>query len=371
MKVIQILPELNAGGVERGTLELAEHLVRQGHESLVVSNGGRLVEALEQAGSRHVAMPVHRKALASLAQIPKLRALFLRERPDLIHLRSRLPAWLAYLAWKSIPSAQRPRLVTTVHGFYSVNAYSAVMTRGEAVIAVSESVRDYILRHYPKTDPAKITVIHRGVDPQAYSVGLQPSAEWLAAWTSAHPELEGRIPLLLPGRLTRWKGQEDFIRLIARLLAAGRPVHGLIAGEPHPKKRSYLDELKQLARTLGVDGHVSFLGHRSDLREVMAVSSLVFSFSTDPEAFGRVSLEAMALGKPVVAYDHGGVAEQLRVIFPEGLVPVGDVDAAMAACVRILDHAGSTAGVGPFTLRQMLDSTVAVYQALLKSPRPA
>ena len=370
MKIIQILPELNSGGVERGTLELAEHLVSQGHESLVISNGGRLVDALEKAGSRHISMPVHRKALASLAQIPRLRALFLREQPDLIHLRSRLPAWLAYLAWKSISPSIRPRLVTTVHGFYSVNAYSAVMTRGEAVIAVSESVRDYILKHYPKTNPAKITVIHRGVDPAAYPVGFQPSSAWLEAWKSAHPELEGRIPLLLPGRLTRWKGQEDFIRLIGSLVAAGRPVHGLIAGEPHPKKLGFLDELKQLAEALGVTRHLTFLGHRSDLREVMAVSSLVFSFSTDPEAFGRVSLEAMALGKPVVAYDHGGVAEQLKVLFPQGLVPVGDVDTALAATTHILDHAGSTEGVGPFTLQRMLGSTLTVYQSVLESSRP-
>lgn len=368
MKVIQILPEMNAGGVERGTLEVAEALVRHGHESLVVSNGGRLVGALEQIGSRHIQMPVHCKALASLAQIPRLRALFLRERPDVIHLRSRLPAWLAWLAWKSIDPTRRPRLVTTVHGFYSVNAYSAVMTRGEAVIAVSESVRDYILKHYPKTDPAKITVIHRGVDPAAYPIGLQPSVVWMAAWKSAHPELEGRVPLLLPGRLTRWKGQEDFIRLIARLIEAGRPVHGLIAGEPHPKKLAFLDELKQLAEKLDVSRHLTFLGHRSDLREVMAVSDLVFSLSTDPEAFGRVSLEAMALGKPVVAYHHGGVAEQLKVIFPQGLVRVGDVDAAMAATTRILDHAKLTDGVGPFTLQRMLDSTLEVYHSMLQSP---
>ena len=244
------------------------------------------------------------------------------------------------------------------------------MTRGEAVIAVSESVRDYILKHYPKTNPAKITVIHRGVDPAAYPVGFQPSSAWLEAWKSAHPEIEGRIPLLLPGRLTRWKGQEDFIRLIASLVAAGRPVHGLIAGEPHPKKLGFLDELKQLAEALGVTRHLTFLGHRSDLREVMAVSSLVFSFSTDPEAFGRVSLEAMALGKPVVAYDHGGVAEQLKVLFPQGLVPVGDVDAALTATTHILDHAGSTEGVGPFTLQRMLESTLTVYQTVLGSSRP-
>jgi glycosyltransferase involved in cell wall biosynthesis len=368
MKIIQILPELQAGGVERGTLEVAAHLVSGGHESIVISNGGRMVAELEQAGSRHIRMPVHRKALASLGQIPRLREIFAEEKPDLIHVRSRLPAWLAWLAWKTMDRCTRPRFVSTVHGFYSVNAYSAVMTRGERIIAVSASVRDYILKNYPKTDSARIRVIHRGVDPAVYPVGFEPDAGWLADWKAAHFLLDGRIPLLMPARLTRWKGQEDFIRLIARLIELGRPVHGLIVGEPHPRKLAFLDELKALAVTLGVSQHLSFLGHRGDLREIMAVSALVFSLSTDPEAFGRVSLEALALGKPVVAYDHGGVAEQLQVIFPDGRVPVGDVEAAMAAVLDILDCRKIPAPIGPFTLQRMLDSTLAVYLELLESP---
>lgn len=369
MKVIQILPELNSGGVERGTLEVAERLVRDGHESLVISNGGRQVPDLEKAGSRHLTLPVHRKALASLCQIPKLRKIFTEEKPDIIHVRSRLPGWLVWLAWMSMDALTRPRLVSTVHGFYSVNGYSAIMTRGESVIAVSESVREYILKNYPQTDAAKLRVIHRGVDPAQYPVGFVPGEAWLTEWKAKHPQLEGRISLLIPARLTRWKGQEDFLRLIARLIALGKPVHGLIAGEPHPKKLAFLDELKTLAASLGISQHITFLGHRSDLKEVMAVSDLVYSLSTDPEAFGRVSLEALALGKPVIGYGHGGVAEQLEVIFPTGLVPVGDVDAALAATLDILGHGKKPESIGPFTLQRMLDSTLEVYRKLLASPR--
>lgn len=369
MKVIQILPELNGGGVERGTLEVAAFLVARGDESLVISNGGRMVADLEKAGSRHLQMPVHLKAFASLRQIPRLRRLFLSEKPDIIHLRSRLPAWLAWLAWKSLPRQNRPRLVTTVHGFYSVHGYSAVMTRGEMVIAVSESVRDYILKNYPKTPAAKIRVIHRGVDQAAYPAGFTPSAEWLAAWQTAHPELQGRIPLLMPGRLTRWKGQEDFNRLIARLVDAGKPVHGLIVGEAHPKKLAFRDELRQLAASLGVTAHLSFLGHRTDLREIMAVSEIVYSLSHDPEAFGRVSLEAMALGKPVVAYDHGGVAEQLRAVFPRGLVKVGDLNCAIDRTEEILKGRPTPSPVDAFALERMLGATLEVYQTVLTSPR--
>lgn len=366
MKIVQILPELNAGGVERGTLEIAAHLVREGHESIVISNGGRMVAELEQAGSRHIRMPVHRKAAGSLGQIPRLREVFAGEKPDLIHVRSRLPAWLAWLAWKTMDRRTRPRFVTTVHGFYSVNAYSAVMTRGERVIAVSESVRDYILKNYPKTDPDRIRVIHRGVDPAVYPAGFEPDAGWLADWRAAHPMLEGRLVLLMPARLTRWKGQEDFIRLVARLIELGRPVFGLIVGEPHPKKLAFLGELRALAATLGVSGHLSFLGHRTDLREIMAISSLVYSLSTDPEAFGRVSLEALALGKPVLGYQHGGVAEQLEVVFPDGRVPVADVEAAVAVTLDILDQRKAPSSIGPFTLQRMLDSTLDVYRELVQ-----
>ena len=131
MKVLQVLPELNSGGVERGTLELADFLVARGHQSLVLSGGGRLVPKLEAGGSRHITMPVGRKALATLFLIPKLRKLLLDERPDILHLRSRVPAWVLKLAWRGLPEVDRPHLVTTVHGFYSVNAWSAVMTRGE------------------------------------------------------------------------------------------------------------------------------------------------------------------------------------------------------------------------------------------------
>lgn len=368
MKVIQILPELNAGGVERGTLEIAAYLVSKGHEAIVISNGGRMAQALEASGARHIAMPVHRKSLVSLLQVLPLRRLMEKERPDIIHIRSRAPGWIAYLAWRGMNAKTRPRLVSTVHGFYSVNRYSAIMTKGERVIAVSNSIQDYILKNYPDTPADKIRVIHRGVSPDQFPRDYEPDEEWLKKWQAEHPELVGKQVLLLPGRITRWKGQEDFIHLIAAVRSAGTNVHGLIVGETHMKKRAFLTELKQLAAKLGVEDSITFLGHRNDLREVMATSHIVYSLSRDPEAFGRISLEAMALGKTVVAYDHGGVAEQLRVIFPQGLVPVGDLDAALAASMRIFDQAQSTESVGPFALVRMLESTLDVYESLLEIP---
>lgn len=365
MKILQILPELNSGGVERGTLEVAAHLVRNGHEALVVSNGGRLVERLERSGARHLTMPVHRKSLATLLQIGRLRRVFREERPDVVHIRSRVPGWVAWLAWRGLPEATRPRLVSTVHGFYSVNAYSAVMTRGERVIAVSESVREYILKNYPAVSADRVRVIHRGVAPNEFPRGYQPADEWLARWREANPALEGKSTLLLPGRITRWKGQEDLLELVAALKARGEAVHGLIAGETHPKKRAYAEELLARAAQLGVGGDVTFLGHRDDVREVMAVSDVVLSLSREPEAFGRVSLEAAALGRPVVGYDHGGVGEQLRVLFPGGLTPLGDGAALIETTSGVLRGQGRPGVVeAPFTQAAMCGATEAVYREL-------
>ncbi|AKC81719.1 glycosyl transferase [Verrucomicrobia bacterium IMCC26134] len=367
MKILQILPELNSGGVERGTLEIAAFLVHEGHEALVVSNGGRQVVALEKSGARHVAMPVHRKSFATLLQVGRLRRLLINERPDILHIRSRVPGWVAWLAWRKLPVGARPRLVSTVHGFYSVNAYSAVMTRGERVITVSASVRDYVLENYPQVEPENVRIIHRGVSPEEFPRDYKVGADWLERWRTEYPQLQGKKTLLLPGRITRWKGQEDLLNLVATLKARGLAVHGLIAGETHPKKRAFGEELVSLAMRLGVARDVSFLGQRDDIREVMTVSDLVLSLSRQPEAFGRVSLEAAALGRPVIGYDHGGVSEQLRVLFPQGLVPVGDAARLAETTARLLVEKGKPAEVSePFTRDAMCRSTLAVYRELIR-----
>jgi glycosyltransferase involved in cell wall biosynthesis len=369
MKILQILPELNSGGVERGTLEIAAHLVRSGHEALVVSNGGRQVAALEKLGARHVTMPVHRKSLASLGQVWRLRRLFREERPDIVHIRSRVPGWVAWLAWRGMPAAERPRLVSTVHGFYSVNFYSGVMMRGERVIAVSESIRDYVLQNFPRTPAAHIRVIPRGVELDRYARGFVPPAAWLAEWRAGQPQCAGKVVLLLPGRITRLKGHEDFFNLLAGLKRAGVVAQGLVVGDTHPKKRAYLAELSATAARLGVGDEVSFLGHRGDVREIMALSDIVYSLSQQPESFGRVTLEALALGRPFIGYDHGGVGEQLRPFFPAGCVKLGDQAGLLAATLRVLNQRPAPGIVGePYTLECMCRSTLAVYGELVTKP---
>jgi glycosyltransferase involved in cell wall biosynthesis len=366
MKILQILPELNSGGVERGTLEVAEYLVKNGHEALVVSNGGRMVESLEKIGARHISLPVHRKSITSLFQVRPLRRLLEQERPDILHIRSRVPGWISWLAIKKMDPAKRPRLVSTVHGFYSVNFYSAIMTKGERVIAVSESIRKYISDNYPNSDSSKITVIHRGIDPAKYSFDHHPTSEWLELWRSENPHLENKEVFLLPGRITRLKGHRDFFNLLNRLQQQGRHVHGLVVGDTHPKKQAYLLELRDLLKEKGLEDMVTFMGHRSDVREIMAVSSVVCALSQQPESFGRTVLEALAIGKPVLGYDCGGVGELLSVIFPQGRVKLGDSEGLVQAANGILEHQTKPkVPENAFTLENMCAGTLRVYREIL------
>ena len=362
MKVIQILPELNAGGVERGTLEVGKYLVEQGHESLVISNGGRQVAQLEAEGSRHITLPVHQKRLRSLKQVKVLRELFEKERPDILHLRSRLPAWLAWLAWRKMNPATRPRLITTVHGMYSVNFYSKIMTRGEAVICVSNSVKDYVLKNYPDVPEDKLTVIHRGVDPAKLIYDALPSDEWLTEWHAQFPETKNKKLLTLPGRITRLKGNEDFLKIIAALKRSD--YNGLIVGGAHPKKIEYLDEVITIARTMGIADRITFTGHRSDLKNILSISSVVFSLTQQPESFGRTTLEALALGKPVIGYEHGGVGEILDALLPSGKTPLGDTEAVINRLKEWETQPVKPKKIYPFTLEKMLSQTTELYQSL-------
>ena len=361
LTVLQVLPALDEGGVERGTLEIARHLVSQGERSLVVSAGGRLVEQLESEGSRHLTASVGSKNPFTFRWVPWLRRLFEEHGIDIVHVRSRLPAWMVFLAWRGIPVSMRPRLVTTVHGLYSVNPYSAIMTRGERVIAVSETVKRYILENYPRIRPEDVRLIFRGVDPQQFYRGFQPAPDWTGTWFRDYPELLGKFVVTLCGRLSRIKGHEDFLHIIARLARAGLPVHGLVVGE-HRRKSDYVKALKNTvaANTLPI----TFCGHRDDITEVYASSSLVVSLTARPESFGRSVLEPLSLGVPVIGYDHGGVGEILEKMFPFGRVRPGDVVTVAEKTQRLIEQPLEVAEQNPFPLKVMQENTIALYREL-------
>ncbi|MDZ7593948.1 MAG: glycosyltransferase family 4 protein [Thiobacillus sp.] len=369
LTVLQLVPALESGGVERGTLEVAQALVEHGHRALVMSAGGRLVAPLLASGAEHFAWPIGEKSFKTLLLVGRLRKFLQAQKVDILHARSRVPAWIAWLAWRGMDPTTRPRFVTTVHGMYGVNRYSRIMTQGERVIAVSNTVRDYILREYPDTPPWRIQVIHRGVDSQAYPHGWKPDPAWQQAFYAQFPDAAGKQTLTLPGRITRLKGHEDFIELIARLKRRGLPVHGLIVGGASASKQRYLHKLRYRVRSMGLAADISFTGQRDDLKNILAISNLVLSLSTQPESFGRTTLEALRLGVPTAGYDHGGVGEILRTIYPVGLLQMGDINALTQRIAALLQQPIPVPTGDCYPLRNMLSQTLDLYEQLARAPR--
>ena len=366
LTVVQLLPALNAGGVERSTLEIARALVAAGHRAVVVSAGGRLVPALEASGAEHITLDIGRKSLLTLRHARGLRRLFADLRPDIVHARSRLPAWLGWRALQAMPVAARARFVTTVHGLNSPSRYSAVMTRGERVICVSETVRRYVLAHYPATDPAILRVIPRGIDPAAFPRRPWPDADARAAVAREHPALAGSGPLLLlPGRGTRLKGHGDAIELLRRLRGSGSDARLWMPGAREPGRERYVAELEQAAAAAGVGAALVLTAPTDAIACAYAASDLVLQLSRKPEAFGRTVLEALSVGRPVLGWAHGGVGDLLGTLLPAGAVPPFDADALARAATTLLDPAARPSiATMPDTLAAMQAATLAVYSEL-------
>lgn len=363
--IVQVVPALNSGGVEKGTLEVAEALVKSGHRAIVVSAGGRMVPQLEALGAEHVTWDLGKKSLSSLLQYRRFRSWLRLNNVDVVHARSRMPAWVSWLAWRGMTKSERPRFVITVHGLNSVNIYSKVMTFGEVVIAVSNVVKSYVLDNYPDTNENKIIVIERGIDPKEFPYNYQPSAEWVTEWYKQYPQTKDRFLVTLPGRLTRLKGHHDLINLIADLADKIPEIHGLIVGAEDPKRMSYAKELYEMVESKGLSERITFTGFRSDMKEIYAVSNVVLSLSNKPESFGRTVVETVSLGRPVLGYDHGGVGETLSVIYPSGLVPLGDLSTLKDKVVELYTDPTVTLPSPNeyYTKTMMLEKTLAIYEA--------
>lgn len=365
LTVVQCLPTLDMGGAEQSTLEIAEALLREGHRAVVVSAGGTLVRALTDMGAEHVVLDIGRKSPRTLFKALALRRLLKRLRPDIVHVRSRLPAWMVRLA--ALGLQPRARLVATVHGLNSPGLYSAIMTRADRVICVSRTVERYVLAHYPRVEPERLSVVPRGVDREKYAYGFKPAPSWLAQFQSDFPGMLDRPLLTLPARATRLKGHHDAIFLLEQL----RTKHGLQAnllllGAIDPTRSAYAAELKTLIAGLGLQNRVFFSAPRRDAREVMAISALVLQLSNKPESFGRTVIEALALGIPVLGYAHGGVGELLQELFPAGAVPLNDHDRLAAQAAAFLQKPPTVAEFPNYDVAHMQEKTMATYRKALE-----
>lgn len=355
--ILQVLPALDAGGVERGTLEIAEAIQAAGWRALVASSGGRLVPALEATGARHITLPLATKSpLGIWHNAAALAELVRAEQVSILHARSRAPAWSAWLTARRTGA----RFVTTYHGTYGEGfpgkrLYNSVMARGDRVIAISRHIAD----HIHATHGRESRVILRGVDFRRFDPALV-APERVAALRAAWAVPPGAPVILLPARLTRWKGQAVLIEALAELPAA----IAVLAGDPQGRD-TYVGQLRGLAEARGVAERLRIPGHVADMPAALLAADLVVHASIEPEAFGRTVIEAQAMGRPVIAADLGGPRETVEHGVTGWLTPPGDA-AALAAQIRAaLALPAEQRGAMGMAARQRVPTMAAMQQATL------
>ena len=362
MNILQILPELNVGGVETGTVDLAKCLVAQGHKSIVVSNGGVLVAELQSDGSKHYTLPVHKKNLfTAISCISRLVSIIQKEKIDIVHARSRVPAWIAFFACRKTEA----HFVTTCHGYYTSHLFSRVMGWGKLVIAISEVIGRHMVQDFV-TPVENIRVIVRSVDVEKFNLPRVPKSD------------KGAFTVVMIGRITPLKGHPYFLRAMARVIHQLPSVKIQIIGDAPAKKQPYKDELVLLAKRLGILERVEFMGNRQDIPQLLSKADCLVLSTTTQEAFGRVIIEAQAAGVPVVATRVGGVCEIIDHEKTGLLVLPKDIEDMSNAVLRILKNPEFSAGLvleakkkidARYTLAHMAGATIAVYQELMHSTK--
>ena len=371
--IMQVLPALVTGGVERGTLDVAGAIVQAGGTALVASAGGPMVRELERLGARHFVLPLDRRTpWAILANRRRLIELIEAHDVDIVHARSRAPAWSALGAARRTGRA----FVTTFHGTYNYRSpwkhrYNAIMTKGDRVIAISEFIGRHVVENYA-IDPARLRVIARGIDFVSFDPA-KVKADRLAALATAWRLPDGAPVVMLPGRLARWKGHAVLVKALHRLARAD-VVCVLVGGDQG--RDGYRREIESLAHSLGVSARLRIVGDCRDMPAAYMMADVVVSASTDPEAFGRIAVEAAAMGRPVVASDHGASRETVVPGETGWLVPPGDSTALAQALDTALQLSGSErvargARARAFVMQhfskpRMCAATLAVYAELLE-----
>lgn len=336
LTILQVLPKLDTGGAERVVIEIAEAIHLSGHKALIACESGALSGAAQRCGAEMIALPLASKSPFTMRRnARRLQALIAERGVDLVHAHSRAPAWSAYWATQR----SKTPFVTTYHGVYSEDSafkrrYNSVMVRGDRVIAVSHFIAALIRERY-RLPEERLRVIHGGVDAARFdpaSVVGDRVTRLARAWRVSMSE----PVVLLPGRLTGWKGHKLLIAALARMRHAD--ALGVLLGSDQGRSK-YTQSLVALAKSLGVEDRLRLVGHDEDMQAAMMLADIVVNASTEPEAFGRTIVEAQAMGRMVVAADHGGARETILAGETGFLFPPGEVAALAEALDAALDMA--------------------------------
>ncbi len=362
MKILQMLPALELGGTERGVVDLARAMQKEGHETVVISSGGSLVAELQKMGIPHYGLPVHQKSLTGLLLVDEIVKIIQRERVDIIHARSRVPAWLGWLAARKtgVP------FVTTCHGNYSVHSLSYVMGWGKRVIVASHAIGRRMIDEFG-VPPDRIRLIPRGVDLSQFTFSLE-----------RFEKKQDLLRILLIGRFSPNKGQVEFLKAVHLLRSRLTHFEVLIVGSEGRGKHRYTDLMNKTVRQFGLESCVKILPPTRDVVGLLASADLLVLASLLPEPFGRVIIEAGAVGTPVTATWLGGVVDILDhnengLLFPPGNIPV--MAKAMLEILTDRDRAKKFAVElrkkveAKFNLEQMVQKTLEVYQEVRKKKK--
>ena len=370
---MQVIPELGAGGAEQGCIDIAAEIVRAKAQSIVVSNGGYRTSELARVGATHIDLPVHSKnPLTMWKNVGKLRKLIKRYDVDIVHARSRAPAWSAWRACKGT----KAHFMTTCHAPYNIEGegkrlYNSAIAQGEIIIAISDYVAQYLQESY-NVPASRIRTIHRGIPiDRFHPTAVTPDRMINLATEWRVPD--GANVIILPGRLTRWKGHHVLIEAMAKLR---RPdLLAVIIGDDQGRKE-YRNELEELIESYGLGAQMRLVDQCDDMPAAYMLSTVVVSTSTEPEGFGRIPVEAQAMGRPIIASDHGGARETIIRGETGWHVPPGDSDALAHAIQEALSLNASQRAVlatrsmahvaANFTKEIMADKTLGVYAELLQ-----
>jgi len=360
MNILQILPQLNVGGVETGTLDLAKYLVRAGHKAVVISNGGELVKELESLGAVHYQLPVHKKSIFTMWRlVPRLVEIIQKEKIDIVHARSRVPAWIAYFATRRTHTA----FITTCHGYYKKHPFSQVMGWAKRVIVLSNVIARHMIDDFG-VPYERIRLIPRSVDLEKFK------------FTALEEKRRDEFNVGIVGRLTPIKGHMYFIKAMAKVARVVPKLKIWIIGDAPSSKEAYKEQLELLVKRLGLLNRTEFLGNQRDIPGIMEHLDLLVLATTTHEAFGRVIVEAQASGVPVVATKVGGVVDIIEDKKTGLLVHPADPESMSEAVIRIfkdielsreLAQNAYTKVKEKYSVEAMVKNTLEVYQDALSN----
>ncbi|WLP93650.1 glycosyltransferase [Psychrobacter sp. M13] len=370
MIVMRLLSSLKHDESERGIFHLGRALVKKDHTSIIISsadNDNELVKRLEREGNLYHQLYMNKKSWAALLQIIPLRHLIEKYNPDVIHVHSRTPAWILHLALRRARVKRLPKIVSTMYGFYPINKYSQALLDVDTIITVSDSVTNYLTKGLRREEMGRKVIkrIYRGVDTRRYPYRHNPSVYWLRRTFAEFPELEHKKWLVFPTVIGNEYGQEWLIDILGNLQEQFPLIHAIIMDEDYREGDVAHEDFRQRMNALGLGERVTYVGSkRNDMREWLSAANIVMALANQPESIGINALQAIHLGTPVVGWDQAAFSEILQPLYPQGLVKKYNAQALCKAVRNQLEGVTRPEMTNQFTMREMIDETIKVYQKL-------